>query len=349
MRALALLLVLAPLPAAANMASPVQPGTPAGAPAAALDGLRVERETLRIDLTPLERGRPFARIEAVYWIDNPGDLRTVPLEFLALGDDVDAASVRLDGRPIEAERVPRLAVPPAWMAATETPAFEGEPLPYEADAGVGTPSGLRFTLDLAPGRHVVEVAYRVRLGSYDAGDHPNRVWQFAYSLAPARLWAGFDRLDLEIVLPDGWETGTSLPLRAEAGRLVGRFASVPGDVLTVSARAPAPAGRIPLRLAALLGALVVVAFAGVVGGRLVARAGRPVWRAVPVSLLGSVFAAALLVAGVSIADDLGDSSAHGYRTVLSMVFVGGPVAIVVGTLLAQLVAWRTVRRAPPPS
>lgn len=345
MRTLFALLVLAPLSASANMASPVQPGTPAGEPATALDGLRVVRETLRIDLTPLDRGRPFARIEAVYRIDNVGEGRAVPLEFLALGGDLGAASVTLDGRPVAAERVAAMAVPPAWAAATTTPALDGDPAPYEADADLGAPSGLRFTLSIPRGQHVVEVAYRVRLGSYDAGDHPNRVWQLAYSLAPARLWAGFGQLDVEVAVPEGWDAAASLPLRREGARLVGRFAGVPGDVLAVSVRAPAPAGRLPLRLGAVLGALAVVAFAGWVGGRLVARAGRAVRWALPASLLGGVVAAALLVAGLGIADDLGDSAAFGYGTVVGMALVGGPLAVVGGTALAQIVAWWTVRRA----
>ena len=349
MRLLLALLLFAPLSASANMASPVQPGTPVGEPAAALAGLRVVRETLRIDLTPLGRGRPFARIEVVYRIDNAGDLRAVPLEFLALGGDLGAASVTLDGRPIEASRTDSLTVPAAWRSASETPALGGDPLPYEAEDVVGTPGGLRFTLPLAPGQHVVEVAYRVRLGSYDAGDHPNRVWQFAYSLAPARLWAGFGQLDVEVAVPDAWEVAASLPLRRDGDRLVGRFAGVPGDVLAVSLRAPTPAGRVPLRLGAGLAALLVVLFAGWLGGRVVARAGRSAWWAFPASLLGGVCAAALLVALVGTADDLGDSAAYGYGTVMRMVFVGGPIAVVLGTALAQLVAWRTARRPSPPS
>lgn len=352
MRALFALLLFAPAAASANMASPVQPGTPVGEPAASLTGLRVVREALRIDLTPLGRGRPFARIEATYRIDNPGgdgaanggEPRTVPLEFLALGGDLSAAEVTFNGRPVEAERVDSLAVPAAWTAATQTPALGGDPAPYEAEDVVGTPSGLRFTLTVPRGQHVVEVRYRVRVGSYDAGDHPNRVWQVAYGLAPARLWAGFGQLDVEVAVPEGWEAAASLPLRREGDRLVGRFPGVPGDVLAVSVRAPAPAGRVPLRLGAALGALLVVGFAGWIGGRLVARSGRSAWWALPASFLGGVGAAALLVALVGVADDLGDSSAYGYGTLMGMIFLGGPLALVVGTALAQAVAWWTARR-----
>lgn len=344
MRALLALILFVPTAASANMASPVQPGTPVGEPAAALAGLRVVREALRIDLAPLGRGRPFAVIEATYRIDNLGEPRPVPLEFLALGGDLSAVEVAFDGRPVEAERVDSLAVPAAWTAATQTPALGGDPAPYAAEAAVGTPSGLRFTLTIPRGQHVVEVRYRVRAGSYDAGDHPNRIWQVAYGLAPARLWAGFGQLDVEVAVPEGWEAAASLPLRREGDRLVGRFSGVPGDVLAVSVRAPAPAGRFPLRLGAFAGALVIVSFAGWIGGRLVARAGRSAGWALPASLLGGVGAAALLVGLVGTADDLGDSAAFGYGSIMGLIFVGGPLALVIGTGLAQIVAWWTARR-----
>mgnify|MGYP007028092878 CR=1 FL=1 len=88
MRLLPLLIALWATPVLANMASPVEPGTPIGEPVAALDGLRVAREALTLDLSPLGRGRPFATVEAVYLLVNDGPARTVPLEFLALGDDI---------------------------------------------------------------------------------------------------------------------------------------------------------------------------------------------------------------------------------------------------------------------
>ena len=238
-----------------------------------------------------------------------------------------------------------LRVPPAWTAATQTPALGGAPVPYTADDGLGTPSGLRFVLSIPDGRHLVRVRYRVRAGSYDAGDHPNRVWQLAYALAPARLWAGFDRLDVEVRVPTGWEAATSLPLRREADRLVGRFDGVPGDLLAVSVRAPAPALHWPFRIAGGLGALVVAGFLGWLAGLWVARAGKTTRAAFPVALLAGVAAAAALIIGVGTADSLGDSSAYGYGTALGLLFVVGPLAIVAGAALAQAVAVVTARRA----
>ena len=348
---LLLLLLLAAGPAHANMASPVEPGTPAGEPAAALAGLRVARETLTLDLRPLGIGRPYAVVEATYRIVNGGEPRVLPLDVLALGDDVRAAEVWVDEQAVAAVATDSLRVPALWRIATSTPALGGEPAPYQADDGVGAPRGLRFEAVLPPGQHTVRVRYRVRPGSYDGGEHPNRVWQLAYSLAPARLWAGFGQLDVAVLVPEGWEAATSLPLRHEpAGRrsqgrqLVGRFPGVPGDVLAVSARAPAPTFGGPLRAAGLVVPLLVLGFFGYVAGRLAARDGRTARATLPASVLGGVVAAVAFVAITATANDLGDSAVYGYQRLLGLMTVGGPLAIVVGSALAYAVAVWTLRR-----
>ena len=355
-RLVAALLVVALLvvaaPARANMASPVQPGTPAGEPVAALAGLRIARETLTLDLRPLAGPRAgsvrFATVEAVYGVVNSGAARVLPLEFVALGQDVEAGQVWVDGRPVAAEAVARLAVPALWTGIDAAPGLDGAPLPYEAETTAAR--GLRFAVALGPGQHQIRVQYRVRAGSFDGGGQANRTWQVAYSLAPARLWAGFGQLDVAVLVPDGWEAAASLPLRREAAggtRLVGRFAGVPGDVLAVSARAPEPPLRRVLHGLAFAAALAVAGVFGALGGVAVARRGARVAWALPVSLLGGVGAAAAFVALRSVADGLGDSEALGYGAMILNVVVLGPAVIVLGTLVAQVVAGIVARRVRP--
>lgn len=85
-------------------------------------------------------------------------------------------------------------------------------------------------------------------------------------------------------------------------------------------------------------ALGIVGFVGVVLGRLVARSGRKARVALPASVLAGAFAAAALVALLGIASDLGDSSAYGYGSVTLLMFVYGPLALVGGSVLAQVAA-----------
>ncbi len=221
------------------MASPVEPGAPAGEPAADLAGLRVAREVLTLDLRPLARTR-LASVDAEYRIVNAGPARVVPLRFLALGDHAEAARVWINGQPVPALALDALEVPALWRTVTETPALGGDPVPYAADEALGQAGGLGFVLTIPPGQHTVRVAYGVRPGSFDDGRHPNRVWQLAYSLAPARRWAGFGQLDVRVQLPPGWDAAASVPLRRDGDALVGRFPGVPGDVLALSVRAPSP-------------------------------------------------------------------------------------------------------------
>ena len=357
-RLLALVIALGiAAPVRANMANPVQPGTPAGEPATALAGLRIARETLTLDLRPLGRARAgdvrFATVEAVYGVVNDGPARRLPIEFVALGSGVEAGQVWVDERPVAAQAIANLDVPALWTGIVAAPGFDGEPLPYEAE--VGAARGLRFTLAIGPGQHRVRVRYRVQAGSFDGGDHPNRTWQVAYSLAPARLWAGFGQLDVAVLAPTGWNVAASLPLRAEPDttsadggeRLVGRFASLPGDVLAVSVRAPEPAGRRLLHGLAFLAAFVVAGVFGALGGIAVGRTGRRAAWALPVSFLGGVSAAAALLALRSIADGLGDSHALGYGSMMVNVLVLGPAVLLLGTAVAQTVAARVARRVRP--
>ena len=191
----------------------------------------------------------------------------------------------------------------------------------------------------------------MRPGQNASGDHPNATWQVAYSFAPARLWAGFGQLDLEVLAPAGWDVAASLPLRRAAAaadtasvRLVGRFGQLPGDVLGVSARAPAPRWRRPLHALAFLVAFGIAAAFGVLGGVAVGRRGATAAWALPVSLLGGVGAATALIIIRGIADDLGDSAAASYGSVMTSVFFLGPLVLLLGTAVAQTVAARTARR-----
>ena len=255
------LLVLA-LPAAllANMADPHHPGDAVGEPSAALAGLVVEHESLRVDLSVSP-----AAVEAVYTIRNDSSAREVALEFLALGltesyDDSLGAqtlasgearyAVTLDGQPVEAEATDSLLVPQVWVRDVSTPQIGGgstryaTPIPpvygSSPEDTLRWAPGFRFRPGIASGMHEIRVRYPVDLAIYDDPGHPRPLHQFAYSLAPARRWAGFGRLDVEVTLPAGVEAASSPALTREGDRLTGSFQGVPADLLTVSFREPAP-------------------------------------------------------------------------------------------------------------
>ena len=115
-------------------------------------------------------------------------------------------------------------------------------------------------------------------------------------------------------------------------------------MLAVSARAPAPRGVLPIRAGGFALALGLCWLAGWLGGTVTARRGASVRWAWPVSAAGAAAGAALLTAATLWASGLSDSSAYGYGRAMTALFVVAPLALVVGTLLAQTVARRVHRR-----
>ena len=355
------LLVLA-LPAAllANMADPHHPGDAPGEPSAALAGLVVEHESLRVDLSVSP-----AAVEAVYTIRNDSTSREVDLAFVALGlteayDDSLGArlasgegryAVTVDGRSVEAEATDSLLVPQVWVNDVATPRIGGGSTRYATPIRPvygATPEdtlrwapGFRFWPEIASGVHEVRVRYPVDLALYDDPGHPRPTHQFAYSLAPARRWPGFGRLDVEVILPVGVEAASAPALTREGDRLTGSFQDIPADLLTVSYREPAPLAFGLANDAAWAWLVLCLLVAPVVIGR----RQRLKWGAAPrvlVSLgrgaLASVAAglgfAALTLLAVSMA-----TTPYGYGLVFGGVLLAVPLflaGLAVYTVLEQL-------------
>lgn len=242
---LAVLLALTPFAVLAQ-------ATPAGLPTPLPPGLRVERAAVVLDLRPLATPAPTV-VETVLVVTNPTGTR-LSWTLDALAAPGGAAELLIDRTPVPAVSLGPQAGPPLWRVAETTPEPGGSDLLPLTLAE--TARGLRWEFDVPPGRH--EIRLRLALAPGEAG----AARQAVYSLAPARLWPGLTQIDLAVEHPDGWAVATSLPLRAESpARLVGRFASVPGDAFAVTAvppkRRPGPALWIVLgAVAVVLGAAV---------------------------------------------------------------------------------------------
>lgn len=250
-----------PARVSANMAVPqpeTRPGERVGEPLGDLKNLHIERETLLIDLRPLEDGRP-ALIEATYRVRNDGDARRLELVFVAAGllppegaggwvwrggkwiQDEKAAQSVESGVWLDEQRVGDVSaatgdaeLPKSWRAPATTPKLGsgiGE-LPYEV-LNDGT---LKFQLTLAPGQHSVRVRYAARPTAHSGTDSMAVYWQLGYVLAPARAWASFGGLDAKVLLPAKWRAVTSPEMRREGDALVASWSEVPADALSVTAQ-----------------------------------------------------------------------------------------------------------------
>jgi hypothetical protein len=94
-----------------------------------------------------------------------------------------------------------------------------------------------FDLNLPPGKSVIQARYRAKAVGTDEG-RPAVTWQILYLLAPASTWGGFQRLDVSVLVPSGWECNTQPLLRRDGDRLFGTFHGLPSDILRVSVRLP---------------------------------------------------------------------------------------------------------------
>ncbi|MBC8869735.1 MAG: hypothetical protein H8E44_09975 [Planctomycetes bacterium] len=232
LRALVMLAVM-PAVAWANAGPPHVPGRLIGEPNG-LESVAIKHERLTFDLRPLAGGGS-AQVEALYTIENTGEERTVDLVFVSGPMVSDSAAVVLDDQPIAAVWKKVDALPPAWQTPDSTPAIGGKgTLPYEADAALEIP---HFSITLKPGAHQLRVSYSAKPTSYATGGSPRLYWQLAYILAPAREWAGFGGLDVQVQLPKGWRFASTLPLTRAGDQLTGSFGELPADAIAMTAQA----------------------------------------------------------------------------------------------------------------
>ena len=343
-------------PVQANMANPVHAGDPIGEPSGDLRSVYIERETLTIDLRPLEAspthgdGKP-AVVEAVYRVNNRGASLTTDLLFVANAlTTPERSGVWLDDRPVRVRQEKAGAapgLPPSWRAPATTPAIgEGDAMRYETDA----PSTLAFSLTLSPGSHTIRVRYAARPTAY-SGDSPTVYWQLGYVLAPARQWAGFGGLTATIHVPPGWRAASDPGMTRQGDVLTGSWTRVPADALAVTVQAPPPSVPNFGALAGIGGLAVCVLLGGLAGRGLGRRGWSSAW-ATPLSLaMGFVWSFATFLttwtAGpAALKARAGEQAAwtYGYGEGM-MAALLTPVLLVVGIAATQTAAFVAKRRA----
>lgn len=283
-----LLLITVPALAWANAGPPHVRGRMVGEPNG-LKSVAIKHERLSFDLRPLARAKP-ALVEAVYEIDNTGEEQTVDLVFVSGPMATDSTAVVLDDRPVTADWKRVDVLPPDWQAPESTPAIHGEgTLSYEGDADLDLP---HFSITLSPGPHQLRVSYSAKPTSYSTSESPLLYWQMIYVLSPAREWAEFGSLDLQVQLPEDWRFACTLPMTRSGDQLTGSFSDLPADSMAITAQAPL--GLMPI-VALWFGRLML--FVCIVGGPvLLDRIGKRVgcWRPNEMQSLFWVFIVAVL-------------------------------------------------------
>ena len=239
----------------ANMAAPWNPGDLVGEPTGSFRSLSIIGEKLSFDLRTLDQGK-FARIVATYQVRNQGQPTSVELVFVSPA--IKAGSVTVDAASVPSTLVKLPKLPPEWQPPETVPTISNHPgdeqpqRRYEVNFVLD--SALRFAAPLPQGEHQIQVSYDMQPSTYDASVY--RDYQIAYVLAPARSWADFGILEVEVNLPKGWEVATSLPMKRTGETLRAKFKGLPANSLGMTTRPPVPLIRLVSILLQITGAIL---------------------------------------------------------------------------------------------
>jgi hypothetical protein len=214
--------------ALANAAAPWQPGDVVGEPDGDLADIHIEAEQLSFDLRPLADGEPV-QVDAVYQLRNDGTSHDLNLVFVANALADRDGAVAVDGRPVPYTPGEAPAGPPQWQPPKTTPGITGAPITY-ATQNAGS---LSFSVAIPTGKHEMHVRYMADASAY-SGNEPTRYWQLAYVLAPARQWASFGTLDVDVSLPSGWNFASEPALNRNGDIASAQFQGIPSDSLALT-------------------------------------------------------------------------------------------------------------------
>lgn len=326
------LLALGQTSAHANMAAPWDVGDPVGEPVGALRDLHIKGEQLLLDFTPLaEADNKLVQVRAVYEIENKGTTQNPELLFLGVAMEGTRAS--LDGKELPLGVQKLQSFPPNWAPPKEILDLDGQSRRAEFNS---EPDSVAFTPSITPGLHRLEVTYSSRPFAYHPSGQAYRRYHFAYLLGPAKAWASFSGLELEVLLPPSFEMKANLDLVGGPDRWSGHFPKLPGDVITVSVAHRAPDFDARWPLAGVCSALaLMVTFLGARGPVVGFFLGVILC---PSAVLGSQ----ALFRNLLASDQLSRSWSYAAATgTLGLAFW----ALVVGGLLGLAVGWRRRKSA----
>jgi hypothetical protein len=205
--------------------------------------ITITAEHLVIDLRPLASADP-ARVEVHYELNNSGGPRHFDLLFVSGEVKLSEFEALVNDRLVETRVLSWqesqdlwTRAPKSWRPPHKAPGLEGGETFYgyrKSEMELVT-----LPVELPSGPSTLRVRYLAHACGTD--ERPTITWQFPYVLAPAREWGGFDRLDVDVYLPAGWEGRSTPALEREGDGLRGSFEGVPADALMIATGPPVPA------------------------------------------------------------------------------------------------------------
>ncbi len=223
-------------PAAFAGVTPPEPGTFLADATGPFEELTLASESLRLDLRPLAAADPHVVVDVQYWISHRASTRRVRLIWPTAGVGPGTiGGAWLDERPLTVEEAPSSSRPEDWVPPESTPPLVDGPRPPLA-LSAWDDHLLATTVELSPGTH----ALRLRYGARAAADHSQvpPLWQIAYVLTPARRFAAFRLLEINVLVPEGWAVAADPSLATSPFGLRGTFATPPAPALALTVRGP---------------------------------------------------------------------------------------------------------------
>lgn len=224
----------------ANMANPWNAGDIVGEPIGVFRQLDIIQENLLFDLRSLANSQlNQPEITANYQINNQG--KTVNADLLFISPGMKTGSVIIDGKNIPFKTINKPKIAPEWQKSMNMPIL-GEMMGFTQNGANFTlydqsETGFQFTANLPKGEHSIQVSYFVKPNEYNGSDI-YREYLIGYLLSPARNWASFGKLDMEVKLPPGWDVKTSLQMQRHGDILQASFNGIPGDMFGITTRPP---------------------------------------------------------------------------------------------------------------
>jgi hypothetical protein len=245
---LVLLSLIIPKAVNANM-SGKHMGESIGEPIGDFRNLGIVWEKLNFDLRGL-KDLSESTVTAIYQIRNDGE--EIPVELLFVSPGIKTSNVTLDGKTIEKEKIKNPKLPPTWRSPSRLPTADGGSIRYFERF---SNTALTFKPTIGPGEHQIQVKYVVEPSSYDYSIYKD--YKVIYILAPAKNWAFFNRLDVEVKIPSKWKVATSLPMKRTGNILKATFNKIPADNLVI-----ATTPYLPRYLNSIISLIPVVFYSG---------------------------------------------------------------------------------------
>ncbi len=223
----------------ANISAPPEPNPGHVTGNSPMGQLTVLHEELTLDLSGVARGERV-KVTANYRLQSPATVHALELIFVANNLSGNKYRVALDGRLLAGHLRQFDTIPAGWLPPDSIRGVAGTiPFAYTHEGLIA------FRIDrITPGTHTLHVAYEADAGEWFGEDDLVVTRTFVYILKPSTGWKQFKSLRANIIVPDGWDYTSNLPLaERESGDYRGDWTTLPAHHFAIAMRKSTGAAR----------------------------------------------------------------------------------------------------------